>query len=80
MVTRVSAGHSGRALVADNAVWTLFLLLQAATVLRIFAAWPTSISAQLLLLATLLWLTTMVVWAGRLAGWYGRRRPDGRAG
>ena len=80
MVTRISAGHSGRALVADNTVWSLFLLLQAATLLRIFAAWPTSISAQLLLLAALLWLTTMVLWASRLTNWYGRLRPDGRAG
>ena len=80
MVTRISAGHSGRVLVADNTVWSLFLLLQAATLLRIFAALPTSISAQLLLLAALLWLTTMVLWASRLTNWYGRLRPDGRAG
>lgn len=80
MVTRISAGHSGRVLVADNTVWSLFLLLQAATLLRIFAALPTSMSAQLLLLAALLWLTTMVLWASRLTNWYGRLRPDGRAG
>lgn len=80
MVTRISAGHSGRALVADNTVWSLFLLLQAATLLRIFAAWPTDISAQLLLLAALLWLTSMVLWTSRLTNWYGRLRPDGRAG
>ncbi len=80
MVTRVSVGHSGRALVADNGVWALFLLLQGVTVLRILAAWPTGISAWLLLLAALLWLTTMVLWAGRLTNWYGRLRPDGRAG
>ena len=35
MVTRVSCGHSGRPLVADNLVWSLFWLLQAAVLLRI---------------------------------------------
>ena len=80
MVTRVSAGHGGRALVADHAVWTLFLLLQVTTLLRIGATWPTVSSGWLLLLVALLWLTTMTLWGGRLALWYGRPRPDGRAG
>ena len=34
----LSCGHSGRALVADKLVWSLFCLLQVATVLRIGAA------------------------------------------
>jgi uncharacterized protein involved in response to NO len=80
MVTRVSCGHSGRALVADRLVWTLFWLLQAATVLRIAAAAPSAFGAWLLLLAALLWASVMAVWGVRLAGWYGRLRADGRAG
>ena len=40
MVTRVSCGHSGRPLVADNLVWALFWLLQATALLRIAAAVP----------------------------------------
>lgn len=80
MVTRVSAGHSGRALVADNWVWMLFLLLQGVTVLRILAAWPTGYSMGLFVLAACVWLTIMVLWGGRLASWYGRVRSDGRAG
>ena len=40
MVTRVSCGHSGRALVADNLVWGLFWGLQLATLLRIAGALP----------------------------------------
>ena len=80
MVTRVSCGHSGRALVADRLVWTLFWLLQAATVLRIAAAAPSALGAWLLLLAALLWASVMAVWGVRLAGWYGRLRADGRAG
>ena len=35
MVTRVSCGHGGRALVADRLVWTLFWVLQLATVVRL---------------------------------------------
>lgn len=80
MVTRVSCGHSGRALVADRLVWTLFWLLQAATVLRIAAAAPSALGAWLLLAAALLWAGVMAVWGLRLAGWYGRLRADGRAG
>ena len=34
MVTRVSTGHSGRPLVADNVAWSAFLALQLAVVLR----------------------------------------------
>jgi len=80
MVTRVSCGHSGRALVADRLVWTLFWLLQTATVLRIAAAAPSALGAWLLLAAALLWAGVMAVWGVRLAGWYGRLRADGRAG
>lgn len=80
MVTRVSCGHSGRALVADNLVWTLFWLLQAATVLRIAAtvpAWPVQ---GLLAAAALLWAGVMVIWGIRYGSWYGRARADGRPG
>lgn len=80
MVTRVSAGHSGRALVADDWVWWLFLLLQVATGLRIVAAWSGVPSAGTLGLVAFLWLTVMALWGGRLVGWYGRARGDGRPG
>ncbi|MEO7886710.1 NnrS family protein [Polaromonas sp.] len=80
MVTRVSCGHSGRALVADRLAWTLFLLLQAATLLRIGAAAQTAFAAWLLLAAVLLWAGVMGVWGVRLGNWYGRLRADGRPG
>lgn len=80
MVTRVSCGHSGRALVADNLVWTLFWLLQAATLLRIAAAAQTALAAWLLLAAALLWAGVMGVWGVRLGNWYGRLRADARPG
>jgi len=80
MVTRVSCGHSGRALVADRLVWTLFWLLQAATLLRIAGAAHTAFAGWLLLAAALLWAAVMAVWGLRLGVWYGRLRADGRLG
>ncbi len=80
MVTRVSCGHSGRALVADKLVWSLFCLLQVATVLRIGAAAQSALAGWLLLPAALLWVGIMVLWGTRLANWYGRVRADGRPG
>ncbi len=83
MVTRVSCGHSGRALVADRVAWSLFWLLQAATVLRIAAAVPGVAGVVLLWLlpmSAVLWAGTMGAWGLRLGGWYGRLRADGRPG
>ena len=80
MVTRVSCGHSGRALVADNLIWTLFWLLQAATLLRIAAAAQTVLAGWLLLAAALLWAGVMGVWGVRLGNWYGRLRADAGPG
>ena len=79
MVTRVSCGHSGRTLVADNLVWALFWLLQLAVLLRIGGALNQA-PAWLVMAAALLWAGVMAVWGLRLLGWYGRQRADGRPG
>jgi uncharacterized protein involved in response to NO len=80
MVTRVSCGHSGRALVADNFVWSLFWLLQAAVLLRIAGAAPLLPAQALLTLAALAWAVVAVSWGVRYGSWYGRPRADGRPG
>lgn len=80
MVTRVACGHAGRALVADSIAWSLFCLLQLATLLRMAAAWPSAASAGLLWAAALLWTGLMAVWGARLGAWFGRVRVDGRPG
>lgn len=80
MVTRVSCGNSGRSQVADSVLWALFNLLQLATVLRVAAALGGAAAPALLALAAMLWATISLVWALRLGSWYGRLRPDGRAG
>lgn len=80
MVTRVSCGHSGRPLVADNLVWSLFWVLQAATLLRIAAAVPAWSTQSLLTATALLWAAVMSTWGIRYGSWYGRPRADGRPG
>ncbi len=80
MITRVTAGHSGRPLVADNVAWGLYLTLQLAALLRVTAAlWP-ALSQSLTLAAALVWTLACVGWAWRYGGWLGRPRADGRAG
>ncbi len=79
MVTRVSCGHSGRALVADEVVWTLFWLLQAAVVLRLIGALPGT-SAWWITAAALLWFGLLTAWSWRYARWYGKPRADGKEG
>jgi uncharacterized protein involved in response to NO len=80
MVTRVTAGHSGRPLAADKVVWALYLLLQAATLLRVLAAlWP-ALPMAVTLLAAALWTATCTGWAWRYGGWLARPRADGRPG
>jgi uncharacterized protein involved in response to NO len=79
MVTRVSCGHSGRPLVADDLMWVLFWLLQLAVLLRI-AGDLLQAPAWVLPAAALLWAGLVTVWGLRLSGWYGRLRADGRPG
>jgi uncharacterized protein involved in response to NO len=80
MATRVSSGQGGRPLAADDRAWALFLVLQAAVLLRVCAAiWPGAASA-LLMAASLAWLVAGGGWALRYGLWFGRPRVDGRPG
>lgn len=80
MATRVSCGHSGRTLTADNLAWGLFWGLQVAVVLRLSAiVWPAQ-SGWLLLGGATAWLAVMGGWALRYGRWYGLPRVDGRPG
>lgn len=79
MVTRVSCGHSGRALVADNLVWALFWGLQVVVGLRLLAA-VEGVPSWLTALAAAGWALVVTVWALRYANWYGRPRIDGKPG
>lgn len=80
MATRVSSGHSGRALAADNPAWTLYWVLQTAAVLRVASAlWP-SAATPLLVLAITAWALATVGWAVRYGRWFVKPRVDGRPG
>jgi uncharacterized protein involved in response to NO len=63
MVTRVIRGHGGIALVADDLVWTLFLLLQVATLLRIASPLFPVAGGALLAAAAIAWTAVWSVWA-----------------
>lgn len=80
MATRVSSGHGGRPLAADNPAWVLYWVLQLAVLLRVCAAiWP-AVASPLVLLAITAWIVATVGWAIRYGGWFGRPRVDGRPG
>jgi uncharacterized protein involved in response to NO len=76
----VAAGHSGRAVAADAVVWGLYLVLQAAALLRVVAGlWP-ALPTVATLAAALAWASACAGWAWRYGDWLGRPRADGRPG
>lgn len=79
MVTRVTAGHSGRPLVAGRLAWSLFLLLQVTVVVRLLAA-VQGVPPGWTVLAALLWAGVVTIWGLRFVNWYGRPRVDGKPG
>ena len=80
MATRVSSGHSGRSLAADNTAWSLYWVLQCAVVLRLAAAlWPGGATA-FTALAVLAWAAAALGWGLRYGNWFLRARVDGRPG
>lgn len=81
MVTRVVQGHSGQQVAGGNVMWWSFWALQAATLLRMAAEFirPSDL-IDLSLLAVLIWLAAVAVWAGKYAPATWRARPDGRPG
>ncbi len=80
MVTRVTRGHSGLGLVADNASWGLFWLLQTAALLRLGSElWPQAY-AWLVTAAALAWLAAFAGWACKYVPVYLRVRADGKPG
>lgn len=84
MVTRVSCGHGGRTLAADDFVWRLFWVLQLAIVTRLAAAFARELSSAwsiaLVCAAAVGWAGVCLTWALRYGHWYGTPRPDGRPG
>ena len=81
MVTRVTLGHSGRPLNADNAIWLIFWGMQGVAVLRIVAEFVLLPgAASLSFLAALGWLAVFGAWYAKFAPIYLKPRPDGHPG
>jgi len=78
MVSRVTFGHSGRMLAADRFTWSVFVLLQVATVVRVGASlWP---HPSVMAFGALLWAMVVVPWGLRFLPIYWRPRADGKPG
>jgi uncharacterized protein involved in response to NO len=83
MVSRVSLGHSGRALEADAMTWYGFLALIAVGAARAVADFsPLGATARsaLLALSALAWIAIVAGWAARFVPIYLTPRSDGREG
>lgn len=84
MATRVSSGHGGRTLAADDIVWRLFWVLQAAALTRVAAGVLAALGMQgampLIAAAALGWCAVCAAWALRYGRWFGMPRADGRPG
>lgn len=77
-VSRVSFGHSGRALQAKPILWALYLVLHVAALLRVFAS--VQPNPSLLHISASLWLIGFIAWGGMMLPIYLRPRIDGQAG
>lgn len=81
MASRVSLGHSGHALAADDLTWRMFGLIQLAALARTLPGWlPGTLPYVLIAVAGMLWLLSFGVWAWRYLPLFWRPRADGKAG
>ena len=84
MVSRVSTGHSGRVVAADDFLWRLFWMLQLAVLARLAGAVLVDshpgVGEACILAAAMGWAGVCVAWGLRYGSWFGRPRPDGRPG
>lgn len=80
MVTRVSSTQSGRPQATDRVARALYVLLQAAVVMRLVGALEPAAPALWLRWAGAAWMGVALVWAIRHGRWLGLARVDGRPG
>ena len=80
MVTRVTLGHSGRPLALDTLNWRLFLVVQAATLVRIAGEFLPGGGATVNTVAALAWLAAFGAWGIRHLPVYFVPRADGAPG
>ncbi len=83
MASRVSLGHSGQPLMADNLTWFCFLGLGVSALLRMAAELALNnpgLSGMLNIAAAVIWLVSTGLWVWQYAPLYIRPRQDGKAG
>lgn len=83
MASRVTLGHSGRELLADNLTWYSFLGLWGAAALRVLAEFPGVSPAAftyMTILSAFVWVACISVWALYYAPIFWRPRADGKGG
>ncbi len=76
MASRVTLGHSGRALSADRLTWAVLLGVNAGAVLRIAGEFLPPVASWLNLLAALVWLGALLPWALHYLPMYLQPRAD----
>src|SRR5688572_16835191 len=79
MVTRVTQGHSGRALVMPGVAWFAFIAIQVVAVLRVVAEVAPD-PMRWHVIAALGWLVALAPWVARLGWIYLSPRKDGKPG
>ncbi len=80
MGSRVTLGHSGRALAADTRTWVALLGLSATALIRMAAEFVPARAGWLNLAAALAWLLCVIPWVLQYAPLYWRARADGQPG
>ncbi len=81
MASRVTLGHSGRALEANDLTWRVLFGVNIAAVLRIVAEFlPGGVGGILNALAAAVWLLSFLLWAWLYAPMYLRPRIDRQPG
>jgi len=80
MVTRTALGHLGRPLRADHSMVAAYLLVIAASVLRLAALPPSGLSQLALHASALAWVAAFVLYLWRFFPWLIRPRVDRPSG
>ncbi len=81
MASRVTLGHSGRALEANDLTWYVLFGVNIAAMLRIIAEFlPGTVGGILNALAAATWLASFLLWGWLYAPMYLRPRIDGNPG
>ena len=80
VMPRVTLGHTGRALTANRVTVAIFLLINAAALVRVCASWHTEFMALLLLAAGACWIAAFGLFEFVYGPMLLTRQPDRASG